>query len=223
MVYANRSRRQTVGCKMEMEKIETVIIGGGLSGLYAAYLLSRKQRPFVVLEARRRLGGRILSTKHQGFFSDLGPSWYWPDINPRILRLIQTLGLTGYRQYEEGLGRFEYPNGRVQTVRGYATQPASWRLAGGMQVLIEKLAEKMSGAAVKLDSPVCEIEKSTSGAIVSVGELEKAPQARFCADRVILAIPPTSRQEAGSAAYPLTVWTLPSGYSKRPSPSSNCR
>lgn len=175
---------------MDMEKIETIIIGGGLSGLYAAFLLSRKQRPFVVLEARGRLGGRILSTEHQGFFSDLGPSWYWPDINPRMLHLIQVLELTGYRQYEEGLGRFEYPNGRVQTVRGYATQPTSWRLVGGMQVLIEKLAEKIPGAAVKLDSPVCKIEKSTSGSIVSVGELEKAPQARFSADRVILAIPP---------------------------------
>jgi monoamine oxidase len=178
--------RHTIPAK----SVETIIIGGGLSGLYAASLLSKKNRPFVVLEARGRIGGRILSTEHHGFFSDLGPSWYWPEINPRMTYLIQTLGLEGYRQFEEGLGRFEYPDGRVQTVRGYAAEPASWRLVGGMGALITKLSEQIPAAAVKLNSPVCEIEKTTTEVLVSVGELEKEPRARFSADRVILAIPP---------------------------------
>ncbi len=175
---------------MDMKKIETVIIGGGLSGLYAAFLLSNKDMPFIVLEARGRTGGRILSTEHQGFFSDLGPSWYWPEINPRMTHLIQILGLEGYRQFEKGLGRFEYPNGTVQTVRGYAAEPASWRLIGGMDALITKLSEQIPGDAVKLNSPVCEIEKTATAVLVSVGELGQEPRARFSADRVILAIPP---------------------------------
>jgi monoamine oxidase len=175
---------------MPAESVETIIIGGGLSGLYAASLLSKNNRPFVVLEARGRIGGRILSTEHHGFFSDLGPSWYWPEINPRMTNLIQTLGLEGYRQFEEGLGRFEYPDGRVQTVRGYAAEPASWRLMGGMGALITKLSEQIPAAAVKLNSPVCAIEKTAAKILVSVGELEKEPRARFSADRVILAIPP---------------------------------
>ncbi|MCD6291919.1 MAG: NAD(P)/FAD-dependent oxidoreductase, partial [Deltaproteobacteria bacterium] len=105
---------------MSTETIETLIIGGGLSGIYAAYLLSRHDQSCIVLEARERLGGRILSPEHQGFFSDLGPSWYWPDIHPKMARLIQTLGLKGYRQFEEGLGRFQNTNGAVQSVSGYA-------------------------------------------------------------------------------------------------------
>jgi len=175
---------------MSTEKVDTLIIGGGLSGLYAGYLLSRKNMPFVILEARGRNGGRILSSEHHGFFSDLGPSWYWPEINPKLMHLIQTLHLTGHPQFEKGMGRFETPNGIVQTVRGYAMDPSSWRLTGGMMSLITKLRENIPEAAIKLNHPVCEIEKDSGRAMVSVGQLEEEPWARFSASKVILALPP---------------------------------
>ncbi len=175
---------------MAIENIDTIIIGGGLSGMYAACLLAQKNISFVLLEARDRIGGRILSPEHGGFFSDLGPSWYWPEMNPKMVGLIRALGLRGYPQFEDGMGRFEHPNGLVQTVRGYATAPASWRLAGGMGALVSGLLETIPKAAVRLNSPVCEIEKKSAGVLVSVGELEEEPLAQFLAGRVILAMPP---------------------------------
>ena len=175
---------------MNPENTETIIIGGGLSGIYAASLLAQRDESFIVLEARERLGGRILSPEHQGFFSDLGPSWYWPEIHPKMAQLIQTLGLKGYRQFEKGYGRFQRPNGEVQTVSGYATEPLSWRLQGGMMALIEKLYEEIPENALRLNHPVCHIEKNDNGAKVSVGELEQEPWARFNAKKVILALPP---------------------------------
>lgn len=175
---------------MFTQTVDTIIIGGGLSGMYAAYLLSKRNISFVVLEARERIGGRILSLERHGFFSDLGPSWYWPEINPKMMHLIQTLGLTGYQQFEAGMGRFENFNGFVQTVRGYSTSPASWRLTGGMTALITKLLENIPLTAIKLNSPVCEIEKKIDNVLVSVGELEKEPWAQFSAGKVILALPP---------------------------------
>ncbi|WP_291466180.1 NAD(P)-binding protein [Desulfobacula sp.] len=42
---------------MFTQTVDTIIIGGGLSGMYAAYLLSKKNISFVVLEARERIGG----------------------------------------------------------------------------------------------------------------------------------------------------------------------
>lgn len=175
---------------MRTEKVDTLIIGGGISGLYAAYLLSRKNLPFVILEARERTGGRILSREHHGFFPDMGPSWYWPEVNPKFMHLIQTLHLTGRPQFEKGLGRFETPNGIVQTVRGYAMDPASWLLTGGMTSIITKLLENIPETAIKLNHPVCEIEKDSGKAMVSVGKLEEEPWARFRANKVILALPP---------------------------------
>ena len=173
-----------------MDVPQTTIIGGGLSGIYAAYLLSQRNKSFVVLEARERVGGRILSPQHKGFFSDLGPAWYWPEIHPKMERLIQFLGLEGYRQFEEGMGRFQSFMGAVRTVRGYVMQPSCWRLFGGMTVLIEKLCKDIPENAIRLNHPVCRIEKMVDGALVSVGELEKEPLVQFRTQKVILALPP---------------------------------
>src|ERR687886_1395676 len=38
------------------ERVETVIIGGGQSGLSVGYYLARRGRPFVILEANGRIG-----------------------------------------------------------------------------------------------------------------------------------------------------------------------
>ncbi|MCF8070157.1 MAG: FAD-dependent oxidoreductase [Desulfobacterales bacterium] len=173
-----------------MKTIETLIIGGGLSGLYAAGLLAEKNLPFILLEARERIGGRILSIEHKGFFTDMGPSWYWPEINPKLTGLIRSLGIHGYPQFEEGLGRLEHPNGQIQTVKGFATEPVSWRINGGMQSIVNKLAALLPEKTVKLKNPVCEIEKAPGGALVRVGELELEPINQFMARRIILAIPP---------------------------------
>jgi len=89
---------------MHEESVETVIIGAGLSGLYAAYLLAGQGKSFMVLEARDRPGGRILSPRCGDLPADLGPSWFWPDIQPRMVRLIKSLGLSPFRHYEQGFG-----------------------------------------------------------------------------------------------------------------------
>lgn len=172
------------------ERIEILIIGGGISGLYAACLLNVAKKPFMVLEARDRLGGRILSPEYEGFFSDLGPSWYWPDIQPGMVRLIQALGLKGYRQFEAGRGRLQRADGSVQTVGGYPMQPPTWRIHGGMGALIQGLSQALPEGAVRPGHPVCGIERSGDQVLVKVGELEKGVWKRFLAHRIILALPP---------------------------------
>jgi monoamine oxidase len=175
---------------MNVQTIETAIIGGGLSGIYAACLLQQKKGSYVVLEARNRLGGRIVSPEFQGFFADLGPSWYWPEIQPKMARLIDSLGLIGYRQFEDGLGRFERHDGTVQTVRGFAMQPPSFRICGGMNAIIERLCAQIPSDAILLNHPVSQIEKRADGVLLSVGELEREPWKQFRARQVILALPP---------------------------------
>lgn len=58
-----------------------VIVGAGLSSLYAASLLTKQGISCKVLEARNRLGGRILTSEagqsELGNY-DLGSTWFWP-------------------------------------------------------------------------------------------------------------------------------------------------
>jgi monoamine oxidase len=184
---------------MYTEKVDTIIIGGGLSGIYAAFLLAAKKKSFVLLEARSRVGGRILSPEHQGFFTDLGPSWYWPMINPKVKALIQTLGLKGYPQFETGLGRFQARDGHTETIDGYPMDPSGWRLNGGMISLVKGLCARIPKDVIRLNHPVCEIERLDNGVRVTVGRLDKETKCRLTASQIILALPP--RLAAGSILF----------------------
>jgi monoamine oxidase len=175
---------------MNTEKVENIIIGGGLSGIYAAFLLSANKVPVILLEARLRIGGRILSPEHNGFFVDLGPSWYWPEMNPKINALIQKLGLKGYPQFETGLSRFQARDGHVETISGYPMDPPGWRLNGGMIALVKGLCERLPKDVVRLNHPVCEIERLNDGILVTVGHHDQKPQCQLKASRIILALPP---------------------------------
>jgi len=172
------------------EKVDTIIVGGGLSGIYAAFLLAAKKKSFVLLEARSRVGGRILSPEHQGSFADLGPSWYWPMINPKVNALIQTLGLKGYPQFETGLARFQARDGHVENIEGYPMNPPGWRLTGGMISLISGLCARIPKDLIRLNHPVCEIERLDHGVRVTVGRLDQEPKCLLKASSIILALPP---------------------------------
>ena len=175
---------------MDIQTTRTIIIGAGLSGIYAASRLAETREAFIVLEARDRAGGRIQCREFKGYATDLGPSWYWPAINPRVKGLIQELGLTGYPQFDRGYGRFQAPDGSIRTIPGYPMAPEGWRLRGGMNALINGLLKTIPPKCLRLNHPVCEIEDRGGHVRVSVGKPGEAPQCRFDAARVILALPP---------------------------------
>lgn len=68
----------------------TDIIGGGLSGLYAACYLAGKSVQVRLFEKNDTLGGRSRSFTESGFQFDMGPTWYWmPDL---VDKLFDDLG-----------------------------------------------------------------------------------------------------------------------------------
>ncbi|SLM31083.1 Predicted flavin-containing monoamine oxidase [Desulfamplus magnetovallimortis] len=173
-----------------MEETDTIIIGGGLSGIYSAFLLAARKKSFILLEARSRVGGRILSPEHQGFFVDLGPSWYWPMINPNVNALLQTLGLKGYPQFERGFALCQAKDGHAEIIEGYPMNPPGWRVAGGMISLINGLCSRIPEGVIRLNHPVCEIKQMDDGVQVIVGHHDMKPKCSLKALRVILALPP---------------------------------
>ena len=57
-----------------MQKPEIVIIGGGISGLFFAYLCHKEKIPFLLIEAKDRLGGCIETIyRADSLPAELGP------------------------------------------------------------------------------------------------------------------------------------------------------
>src|SRR5918997_5803687 len=93
-------RSEMAGASGPAAGAPVAIIGGGLAGLHAARLLRSEGVAFRLLEARDRLGGRILSADTAGRVSadgfDLGPSWFWPDLHPAMAAIVAELGLEAF-------------------------------------------------------------------------------------------------------------------------------
>jgi monoamine oxidase len=172
---------------------ETLIIGGGLSGLAIARELQRRDRSFKLVEARHQLGGRIrtqsvtVDGKTAGF--DLGPAWFWPG-QERIERLIGALGLVAFEQYASGKLVYEDERGEVQTGRGYASMLGSLRMRGGLSVLIDALARTIPDHTVRLGHRVTEIEPTAGGMATRIVHSGGDQQMAIRSRRVVLAVPP---------------------------------
>jgi len=68
------------------------IVGGGISGLAAAYELSERGLPFVLYDRAPRLGGVIVTERAGGYTIDAGPDALLTQ-KPAALALCRTIGL----------------------------------------------------------------------------------------------------------------------------------
>lgn len=187
-----------------MNKADIVIVGGGLSGLYAAYLLEKKGiKDYVLLEARNTFGGRILSASASEHASpgvegevtatgqfDLGPTWVWPEIQLELAPLFQDLGIECFEQFEEGDVILERsPNEPPMRIAGYTHSPTSMRLLGGMGALTESLRHRVNPERLKTGQRVHRLR--INGQSVDIDSTDVGGQVTsWCAEQVLLAVPP---------------------------------
>lgn len=137
---------------MSQVMLDTVIVGGGLCGLALAKSLHDQGRAFALYEARARLGGRILSLPAVGMALDLGPTWFWPDTQPRMTRLVAELGLAHFPQHDNGtVLRLTDHDKRPDTMQVTALHGSAHRLAGGMTALVDALAGTLPPDAIHLE------------------------------------------------------------------------
>ena len=193
-----------------MQDVPIVIVGGGLSGLYAAFLLEQKGIDYILIEARDRLGGRItvakssvdLSTSSQsvdhkkpndGF--DLGPSWFWPEYQSQLSDLIEALDLTRFAQFEEGDMMVERAANEMPIrTQGYRSSPPSMRLVGGMTALTDALYARLDAKRIVTGQTVrrltktgqhIKIDSEYGSEHINAGQI-----ITYQAQHVLLALPP---------------------------------
>lgn len=173
-----------------------IIIGAGLSGLRTASLLTAQGIKCIVLEARDRIGGRILSTfdsnrPELGKF-DLGPTWFWPQYEKTITNLAKELNLRTFAQYTKGAmlsERFK-DTSPERYVLPESHETRSIRFTGGVQSLIDAIAKNIPQGIVELSTQVKAIRLDKAGAITVEADLADGKKKNFSAAAVILALPP---------------------------------
>lgn len=93
---------------------DVVVVGAGLSGLYAAREVLRAGLEPIVLEADDRVGGRILTQQvAPGVDVEIGAQWIG-DTHHRMRALAAELGVDTFAQFEEGEATYELLGAPVQ-------------------------------------------------------------------------------------------------------------
>ncbi|HVN23389.1 MAG TPA: FAD-dependent oxidoreductase [Syntrophorhabdales bacterium] len=87
--------RQELARKMTL-KVDTAIIGGGITGLYTCLQLWKQKGPahrMALFESSNRLGGRIETVEMDGFLAEYGPMRFEKRAQPLLMDLIHELNL----------------------------------------------------------------------------------------------------------------------------------
>lgn len=154
--------------------VTAVVVGAGISGLSVADHLLNAGHDVTVLEARNRVGGRLLGSP-----LDLGASWFWPGEH-RVQALAHHLGIEAFDQFRDGDAIIDDLAG-VQRYPGNPIDVPAHRLVGGTATLAATLADELPAGVLQLEQPVQRITSDLT--VVTVDQ-------EWRADHVVIALPP---------------------------------
>ncbi|WP_042397420.1 flavin monoamine oxidase family protein [Streptacidiphilus carbonis] len=164
---------------------DVIVVGAGASGLATATALHAAGLDTLCLEARDRVGGRLLSvpTSRPGRALDLGATWFW-DGEQRVRDLAERSGTGIFDQHLAGDTVFQDAGG-IRRLPGNLIDAPARRFADGAQSLSFVLAASLPSDALRLSTPVTEIRAAARG-----GLAVRTPTGPVRAEHVVLALPP---------------------------------
>jgi monoamine oxidase len=91
---------------------DVIVVGAGFAGIATARALEQAGRSVIVLEARDRVGGRVLNHAiGDGKVLEVGGQWVGPT-QDRLAALAETVGVGTFKSYNEGQGVLLYRGNR---------------------------------------------------------------------------------------------------------------
>jgi len=169
---ARRCQKYVSGVTCSLpEHVDVIVVGGGVSGISAARVAAKRGCRVLVLEARNRLGGRVLSVLDGS--ADLGATWAWPE-DECLWAATRAAGCELEPQFGMMVG----------------TPGQRYRFAGGASRFVAGLAGTLPADAVAVGRPVTSILRRNGGV-----KLRLADGAAVSASAAVLALPPQLAQE----------------------------
>lgn len=130
------------------EEADVLVVGAGLAGLTTARELTAAGRSVIILEARDRVGGRIVNHSiGDGKIVEMGGQWAGPG-QDRIAALAGDMGVATFPTYDDGAKVLHF-NGRRGTYQGTIPRINPLVLAdiGRAQARLESLARRVPADA----------------------------------------------------------------------------
>lgn len=175
----------------ESKQADVIVIGAGLSGLTAAYELEQAGLKVAILEARERIGGRILTVSAddgRGAF-DLGPTWFWAH-NRHVIAALERFNIRYFEQYERGHNLFErYAGAQIERFVNSWQQPVSYRIAGGTSALVQAIATHLRDTSLHFKQLV-EALNFQADDTVHIRTLHAGEINTWQAQTVVITLPP---------------------------------
>ncbi len=157
-----------------MQDEEVVILGAGLAGLTLAYRLEKEGVPYLILEARDRIGGRIhtISTS-TGATIEMGATWF-AEKHTYLMNLIEELKIPYQEQYTGSRVLYDYANpGRMtQVFQLPEDNEPQFIFNRGTRSLLDALCGSVDPSRIRLGEQVGKITFGDKGATVTVNKEE---------------------------------------------------